>query len=36
MFEPEMVVKVAIQKGSVHVEENGVYVVPVNKHRGSG
>jgi hypothetical protein len=32
MLEPEVVVKVAVEKGAVHVQEYGVYVGPVDEH----
>ena len=33
MFHPEMVIEMPVEQGSVHIQQNGVYVVPVYLHR---
>ncbi len=32
MFQPEVVVKMAVKDGAVHIQQYGVYVIPVDYH----
>ena len=32
MFQPEMIVEMPVEQGSVHIQQNGVYIVPVYPH----
>jgi hypothetical protein len=32
MFQPEMVIEMPVEQGAVHIQEDGIYVVPVYLH----
>jgi hypothetical protein len=33
MVKPEVIVKMTIKQGTIHIKQHGVYVVPVKGHR---